>query len=102
MDEMNKTVELTEEQIEGASGGNWQPKGCKGWVVGQTYRQSACSSRKYTCNVYVTAYGDTLGQIAYSLSDGNYMNLAKFNGIPKPDYIQVNQTIYVPIGSYIP
>ena len=95
MDEMNKTSELNEQELEEVSGGQWQPQYCKGYVVGTTVFKG------YNCNVYVVGSGDTLSQIAFSLAkDGDYVKLAKFNNIANPDSIQVNQTIYVPIGAY--
>ena len=95
MDEANKAVELKDEELNAVSGGQWQPDKCKGYVVGTTVFKG------YNCNVYVVGSGDTLSQIAFSLAkDGDYVKLAKFNNIANPDSIQVNQTIYVPIGAY--
>lgn len=94
MDEANKAVELKDEELNAVSGGQWQPDKCKGYVVGTAIVNGL------ECNCYQIGSGDTLSQIAWSLSDGDYAKLARFNGIENVDYIQAGQTIYVPIGSY--
>ena len=51
--------------------------------------------------MYEIAYGDTLSQIAISLThDGNYNKLGRFNGIQDVDKIYAGKTIYCPIGPY--
>ena len=94
MDEANKAAELKDEELNEVSGGQWQPNLCKGYVIGTAYVNG------YNCNVYKIGSGDTLSQIAYSLSNGDYNKLARFNGIQNVNYIQAGQIIYVPIGNY--
>lgn len=101
MSEMIKEA-LSEQELSGINGGNgnnetypWTPKNCKGQVIRKE------SHKGYDCYVYEIAYGDTLSQIAISLTyDSSYNKLARFNGIKDVDVIYAGKTIYCPIGPY--
>ena len=64
--------------------------------VGQVLKIPNSSSSSSSCNLtYEVVSGDTLGKIAKKFGT-TYQELARINGIPNPDKIQVGQVLKIP------
>ena len=94
--------ELSDEELNEVSGGfgpgyqsvPFTPSLCFGQVTGYV------KFRNRICYKYVVAFGDTYSQVAVSLADGNYRNLAEFNYKADPNILAVGDVIYVPVEGY--